>query len=184
MSDQGNEGLLSPILKNARFKAVSDLILPGDLVLDIGCGSGDLAQLIKPLNYYGYDIDEYSLSLAKKKYPKHVFKNKLPTKKFNKIISLAVIEHVKGPIKFLNNLKSNLKSSGIIILSTPHPAFEWIHDIGSRLGLFSSHASEEHETLINYKSMLKISRKSGLKIISSRRFLFFANQLFILGREK
>lgn len=180
MSDQGNEGLFSPFLKNSRFKAVKKLIYPNDTILDVGCGSGDLAQFVNTENYFGYDIDSFSLSLAKNKYPYHHFKKRMPQKKFDKIISLAVIEHVKDPINFLHTLKKNLKSNGEIILTTPHPAFEWVHDIGSSIGLFSSHASEEHETLINFKSMIQISKASGLKITSYKRFLFFANQLFIL----
>jgi len=180
MSDQGNEGLFSPFLKNTRFKAVKKFISSKDTIFDIGCGSGDLAQFVNSDNYYGYDIDSLSLSLAKNKYPNHSFENQFPKKKFDKIISLAVIEHVNNPIKFLNTLKKNLNKNGEIILTTPHPAFEWIHDIGSSVGLFSSHASEEHETLINLKSMIEISKASGLKITSYKRFLFFANQLFIL----
>ena len=180
MSDQGNEGILSPFLKNARFKAVKKLISSKDTILDIGCGSGDLGQLVNSDNYFGYDIDSFSLSLAKNKYPNHSFENKLPKKKFDIIVSLAVIEHVKDPVNFLHTLKKNLNPNGKIILTTPHPAFEWIHDLGAKSGLFSSHASEEHETLMNYKSMIRISKASGLKIISYKRFLFFANQLFIL----
>lgn len=184
MSDQGNEGILSPFLKNARFKAIKKFISSKDKILDIGCGSGDLSQLVNSDNYFGYDIDSFSLSLAKKKYPNHSFGKKLPKSKFDMIISLAVIEHVKDPIYFLHALKKNLNPKGTIILTTPHPAFEWIHDLGAKFGLFSSHASEEHETLINLKSMKEIASQAGYEIMNYSRFLMFANQLIILKLKK
>jgi hypothetical protein len=61
--------------------------------------------------------------------------------------------------------------------------FEWIHDIGSKIGLFSSEASEEHETLINFKTMQKIAELADLKVIKYKRFLFFANQMFVLSAK-
>lgn len=184
MSDQGNEGLLSPFLKNARIRAAKKFIFSNDTILDIGCGSGDLAKLVNHNNYFGYDIDTYSLSLAKNKYPNHSFENTIPNKKFDKIIALAVIEHVKDPVEFLYNFKKYLNSDGMVILTTPHPSYEWIHDLGVKFGLFSSHASEEHETLINFNSMAKIANQAGYEIKTFRRFLMHANQLIVLKLKK
>jgi 2-polyprenyl-3-methyl-5-hydroxy-6-metoxy-1,4-benzoquinol methylase len=47
--------------------------LSGKRVLDFGCGKGDFYGFIKgkgvPINYYGIDINENLIALAKKKYP-------------------------------------------------------------------------------------------------------------------
>ena len=43
-------------------------ILPGDKVLDIGCGLGDVLSYLPAVEYYGIDISERYIDFAKKKY--------------------------------------------------------------------------------------------------------------------
>ena len=65
-------------------------------------------------------------------------------------------------------------------MTTPHPKFEWIHTVGAKLGLFSGHAHDDHERLIDRKLMTELATPAGLTIEHYQRFLFGANQLFIL----
>lgn len=179
MSDQAN-GLLSPFLRATRIKATLPYI-QGNL-LDIGCGVGVLSESYS--NYTGVDTDIDSINIAKKNYP---FSRFLTFEEFNNtnekydtISALAVIEHVKNPIAFLLNLKKHLSKNGIIILTTPQPFTDIIHLIGSKIKLFSAEANEEHEELYNYKKMKKIASSAGFMIHKYKKFLFFANQLFVL----
>ncbi|MCH7541987.1 class I SAM-dependent methyltransferase [Patescibacteria group bacterium] len=61
-----------------RFKVLIELIKnrsSKDTVLDVGCGYGDLAQLVNwTPNYYGIDINPLILKTAKKRYPNLDFK--------------------------------------------------------------------------------------------------------------
>jgi len=180
MADQSTEGLFSPFLKNQRFKAIRPY-LQGK-ILDVGCGTGSLAREISPNCYLGIEVDQFSLDSAIKKFPKHRFQKILPEnmEKFD-----TVIEHVKNPLYFLAELSKQLKvnKSSRIIITTPHPSMDWIHDFGASLGLFSKHANEEHEELLDRSKLELISSKSELHLVLYKRFLFGANQLAIFEHE-
>ena len=75
MSDQANEGLLSPFLHNRRIKAAVRF-LKGS-ILDVGCGSGALAKFVPEHRYFGIDMDSASIEVAKQNYPAHSFENTL-----------------------------------------------------------------------------------------------------------
>jgi len=183
MADQGNEGLLSPFLRLQRINK-SKPFLRGK-ILDYGCGTGSLAPLVLPKNYIGYDIDESVIKKAQKDYPNYRFQaNAVPqSKSFDTVISLAVIEHVLDPITFLKELSGYLKINSLsrIILTTPHPSIEKIHNMGAKFGIFSRHASEEHQTLLGRNKIIEISNQTDLKLIRYDRFLLGANQLIVLG---
>ena len=185
MSDQGQEGLLSPFLRRARFKAARPF-LAGN-ILDFGCGSGTLARYIPPANYVGIDIDSSSLGSARRRYPLHFFASALDNsdRKFDTIVSLAVIEHVPDPVDFLQRLASHLGNSpdAKIIITTPHPSVDWVHHYGAAIGLFSKHASEEHEDLLDEQTLRVTGAKASLEMISYSRFLLGANQLAVFMRQ-
>jgi 2-polyprenyl-3-methyl-5-hydroxy-6-metoxy-1,4-benzoquinol methylase len=179
--DQISRGLLSPFLRNRRVAAAVPFI--EGRVLDIGCGVGILAGRCAPDRYFGFDVDVQSIELARKEYPYHRFDTALPAGEiFDTIIGLAVIEHVPRPVEMLRQLCSHLAPNGKIILTTPHPAFEWLHRLGSTFGLFSDAAADEHETLLDEKAMRQTGRDVDLDIVISRRFLFGANQVFVLKK--
>ncbi len=180
MADQA-DGILSSWLREQRIKIVIPFIK--GTVLDYGCGVGALAKLYSPENYCGVDIDEESIKIARQAFPAHTFETHVPGlggKKFDTIVLLAVIEHIKLPKEFLIYMKEMLNHNGQIILTTPHPRVERIHHIGSRVGLFSAHANDEHEKLIDYKRMHGIASDAGFDILTYKRFLLGANQLFVL----
>ncbi|MDL5047210.1 class I SAM-dependent methyltransferase [Oscillatoria amoena NRMC-F 0135] len=183
MADQGSEGIFSPYLRSKRFEAAVPHLK--GRVLDVGCGSGGLAEMIPSSQYWGVDSDKESIDLAHKKFPDHIFKYELPTidEKFDTIVALAIIEHLSNPAGFLSDLACRLKSKDSrIICTTPHPSMEWIHLVGARLGLFSQHANEEHEELLDFKRLSDLGVSSNLRIQLYKKFLFGANQLIIFSQ--
>lgn len=184
MADQGAEGLLSPFLRRQRLK-VARPYLSGH-ILDVGCGSGALAALVDADHYLGVEVDEVSLQQARLLFPAHRFVSRLPepTEKFDSIISLAVIEHVSDPANFLRTLTVHLVESAAacIVVTTPHPSVDWVHDVGAAIGLFSKHANEEHEDLLDRAKLEIAGNQAGLKLISYRRFLLGANQIAVFKR--
>jgi SAM-dependent methyltransferase len=180
MADQASEGLLSPFLRRRRFvMAIPHL---RGRVLDVGCGAGHLAARLAPSDYVGQDVDEESLEIARSMYPMHRFGLQLPKReeKFDTIIALAVIEHVPNPRAFLAQLAERLVDApeSRIICTTPHPALDWIHDVGAKVGLFSAHASDEHEELLD-AAKLRAAGEPTLELVGYRRFLCGANQLAV-----
>jgi SAM-dependent methyltransferase len=185
MADQGTEGLLSPWLRRVRFAAARPYLR--GKVLDYGCGTGGLAEYVKSSNYLGVEIDAASHQLARAAYPNHVFITALTevNVQFDTIVSLAVIEHVNNPIAFLEILKRHLapRNDASIVITTPHPKVDWVHDVGSSMGLFSQHANEEHEDLLDKEKLIYCGKQCGLELIKYKRFLLGANQLAVFRRS-
>ncbi|MGE4296690.1 MAG: class I SAM-dependent methyltransferase [Desulfovibrionaceae bacterium] len=175
-------GTLSPWLRARRINAVRPHLR--GRVLDVGCGTGLLSECAPREGYLGVDHDAASLAAARREHPHAAFAPGLPENgSFDTIALLAVIEHIPDPAAFLRRLTGLLAPGGRMVLTTPHPAFEIIHTIGGRLGLFSREAGEDHETLINATAMAALARDAGLTLATARRFLFGVNQLFVLERR-
>ncbi|HEU4619838.1 MAG TPA: class I SAM-dependent methyltransferase [Gammaproteobacteria bacterium] len=180
MADQMT-GLLSGWLRRRRLDK-ADPYLRGR-VLDYGCGVGMLASYCTREGYLGVDIDGPSLEIARARHPGYRFATVLPPgrERFDTIVALAVIEHVPRPAALLRQFARRLEPDGTIILTTPHPSLEWVHTLGASIGLFSSEASEEHEELIDLRRMRELGDEARLTVQTYERFLFGANQLFVLG---
>jgi len=185
MADQGAEGLLSPFLRSQRLKVVRPYIK--GMVLDVGCGTGALASIVPSDCYIGVDLDEQSLAIARQRYPRYSFQSAMPAAEpvFDTVVSLAVIEHVLDPERFLRELAMRLScgSDHFLVFTTPHPAVDWIHTAGAKVGLFSRHANEEHEDLLDRTRIEALANQCNLKLIIYRRFLFGANQLAVFQKN-
>jgi len=184
MADQLT-GLLSPFLRSQRIAAARPFLGKGKL-LDIGCGTGELAHEVNPANYLGVDRDEESIAIAQKKFPGHRFRSLAefssapPGNQFEQIVGLAIVEHVDDPQQWLGWLRTFLKPGGRVILTTPHPSMQWAHELGARIGLFSREGAKEHREFIDQHRMSEIAAAAGFRIGRSRRFLLGCNQLFVL----
>jgi 2-polyprenyl-3-methyl-5-hydroxy-6-metoxy-1,4-benzoquinol methylase len=178
-------GLLSPFLRSRRIAAARPFFGQGRL-LDLGCGTGELARYVESNRYSGVDQDEHSVAIARNRFPAHRFLTLAefaPSQnenQFERIIGLAVIEHVEDPQKWLAWLRTLLKPGGQIVLTTPHPSIRWLHEFGARIGLFSREGAKEHRKLINRERMIQLAETSGFRVRDFRRFLLGCNQLFVL----
>ena len=190
MGDQ-TTGLLSPFLREKRIRMAVPFL--DGYVLDYGCGTGALAKHVSSSNYLGIDIDEESIKAAKENFPEHSFilidkgdlkKIKKFREKFDTIVALAVIEHVKDPALFLSELSFYLDKSGKIVLTTPHPIGRIVYEVGAFGGVFSRHAADDHQKMLGKKDLLKSVRNSKLSMMLYKRFLFFLNQLAIIEKQK
>src|SRR5882762_10939809 len=119
MADQLT-GLLSPFLRSRRITAVGQFLGQGPL-LDIGCGTGALARNVDSTRYLGVDQDEESIAIARNLFPAHrfltlaEFAQSESERQFERIIGLAVIEHVDDPQKWLGWLRRLLKPGGRVV---------------------------------------------------------------------
>jgi len=153
-------------------------------VLDFGSHRGVLTQHCEPDDYLGVEIDAESIAAAREAHPDYTFVTELPEgEKFDTVAAFALIEHIDDPGVLLAQWAEALAPGGQIVLTTPHPRFEWVHTVGAKVGLFSNHAHDDHEDLIDKKQMSQLGAPSGLVVEVYRRFLFGANQLFVLGRR-
>jgi ubiquinone/menaquinone biosynthesis C-methylase UbiE len=103
-------------------------LIPGDKILDLGCGSGRYFLLLKEkgVNYFGIDIAEKLIEIAKNKYPEGNFQIvdalnfQFPTNFFDKVYSIATLHHIPSKefrLQFLREVKRILKPGGLLILT-------------------------------------------------------------------
>jgi len=187
MADQMT-GLLSPFLRRRRLAAVGPFVKTGK-VLDFGCGVGELVRDVAPERYLGVDLDAESIKAARELHPGHAFQtlqefeSSPPSREFDVISALALIEHLPDPGAWLASMAVRLKPEGLLVITTPHPSMRWVHDFGAKLGIFSREAADEHEDMLDRSALLSLAKVSGLGLSEYRRFLFGCNQLAVFRLE-
>lgn len=181
------EGKLSPYLAKQRYKQSSKYITGKDVVLDVGCGAGGFqSYLPKKAQYYGVDAEKYwhddsnnlFVGTVGRKLPKD-----LKNVNFTAVTALAIIEHLNKPEELFKEASVQLRKGGKVILTTPHPFGRKAHDVGASIGLFSNHASEEHEKFLDKDDLKSFAEKAGFRMTSYRRFLCGMNQVAVFEKK-
>lgn len=183
------KGFLSPLLEKWRMEKAKIFVLRGN-VLDIGCGEGRLLKFIDNSisRYVGIDNDEECIEKAKDdwKEKNYEFRHAFVTEsleidnKFDNIVMLAIIEHMECPDKVLRKLTENLSENGRIIITTPGPLAQFIHNIGSKIGLFDKDAGEEHKVIFSKEELYKLADDIGLRVAHYSSFEFGLNNLIVM----
>ena len=148
------------------------LLKQGDRVLDIGCSTGVLLDVAKSFNLdaVGLDVpaegdwfDHYS---SKEQRFIHDFQQGETHSIgiFDIVIMQEVVEHLKRPYDFFENLKSILKNTSIIYLTTPNLS-GWSSKI--KADDWCGVATDGHYILYNEKSLNFLMSKCGYSILDS-----------------
>jgi len=154
-------------------------------VLDVGFGSGQLALKVRPSDYYGYEVDPAAPARARAAFPQHSFSNALPEGRvFDRVVSLAVIEHTPDPAAFLSTCARFLATDGSIVITTPNPKLEWVHGLVAATGLLSREVEEDHQSVVGRSALSAAARAAGLKVDEFRYFLLGANQTMVMSRRR
>lgn len=142
-------------------------------ILDFGCGVGAVSLFLAKCGHKvtGVDVSDKAIKIANKSakllkidrlkfYTLKSGKKKINNKKFDLIICIEVIEHIKEDLELLIFLTKRLKKGGIFIISTPS-----INAPLYRLGLAKSFDSKvghlRRYDAIHLAGMIK---KTGLEI--------------------
>jgi 2-polyprenyl-3-methyl-5-hydroxy-6-metoxy-1,4-benzoquinol methylase len=148
-----NKSLLK-IIKSIKYKKLCD----------VGCGPGFLLSGIKNKKLFGIENDQSAINTASQ-YAK-IYKIDLNKKfkikdKFDIVVCYHVIEHIKNPVIFLNNLKKILKKNGYLIIGTPDFDSAMARRYKNRYRLLHD---KTHISLFSLDSISRLLRDSSFKI--------------------
>ena len=161
-------------------------------ILELGCGTAPIINILKKdQKYTGVDLNKKVISKLKNKFPNHTFfkidisKEKVTSKeKFDLILLVAFIEHLKNPDFLLENINKNLKNNGRIVMTTPTKLGDLLNTIGAYIGLTAMSAVIDHEIIYNKKKVKYLCERNNLKLICYKKFQFGLNQLIVIGNKK
>jgi SAM-dependent methyltransferase len=147
-------------------------VSPGARALDLGAGSGALAERLRTagmyvtgadlVNYFEIDAEFVQLDLNDPAFERAL------SSKFDLITSVEVIEHLENPTAFLRSIQRLLNPKGVAILTTPN-----VENVAARLKFLvtgevraMNKNSPEHVTPIYLDLFIrKIVPPSGLTLI-------------------
>ncbi len=153
-----------------KIRLVDSYVVGGDLMLDIGCGTGELIGIEKDKfkKIYGIDMDPDAVQISRNRFENSkniVIKqesiedllNVFEDKRFDYISCLDVLEHVEVELckKSLENIYNLLIENGIFIFTGPG-IFNWIG-----ITLKRSHHLHTHSSY----AWKRIIEKAGFKVI-------------------
>lgn len=165
--------------KNSPWFKIMQWIKPGEDILDVGCSSGYFGEQLMRLRnatVWGLELDHSDAIKAKKRGYQEVYEGDLDTfdwtalggKKFNSILFVDVLEHVKDPLAVLEAAQKLLKPGGFIYISTPN-----IAHISVRVELLEGNFDYEstgildstHLRFFTTKNIIKLFHDAGMEII-------------------
>ncbi|MEO5357084.1 MAG: class I SAM-dependent methyltransferase [Nitrospirae bacterium YQR-1] len=112
--------------------ALTERLPSGSLVLDFGCGSGDLTNCLLEAGFqmHGYDLSEMMIKRARERYESSGiiftcsgadFTQKLPYDDgtFDAVTASSVFEYIEDPVSYFKEIFRLLKPGGFFILTVP-----------------------------------------------------------------
>lgn len=118
---------------------ISRIVPEGASVLEVGCGTGQILDSLKPSRGVGIDISGEMIKLASQKFPQHTFihspiEDLSINEKFDYIIMVDVVDHVYDVMSVFENLSRFCKPTTQIILTTVNPWWEPILNVMEKFG--------------------------------------------------
>lgn len=145
------------------------LIPPGQRVLEVGCGTGDVLESTKPTFGEGIDVSRNMISIARKKHAqKHLrffeadivsFKS---SKKYDYIFMSDVVEHLPDVRSAFLTIKKCMDKKTLLVNVMANSRWESVLMIAEKMGL---KMPEGEHRRISYSQIQKIADQAGLDII-------------------
>lgn len=184
-------GWLSPFVDGLRMKKIARHIIPGDKVLDIGCGTGLLTHYLrKEISYVGIESDPQEIGRNDLKCGSIIQGDgtkTLPFKDnhFDAVVMASFLEHIHDPHLIFKGLERVLNSCGVIIATTPTPLGGKVHEVMAHLGMLSLDAAHDHtHGFLVKKNFSEMIQGTNLEIKAYEKFQFGFNQICVWGKRR
>jgi len=169
---------------------VKSFLKSESIVCDVGCGQeGMLLVSIADHIKEGYGFD-FNLK-SDKHLKENIFLSKQDfvhcDKKFDVILLLAVIEHLRYPDSVETMLRAifdKLNDRGIFIMTTPDKRAQWILELlAYKLHLINEEEIRDHKHYFDKNELLELMRKTGFHTTQHKHFQFGLNNLIVCCKE-
>lgn len=134
-------------VENKRIRFVKKMLMAseGEMVLEVGCGAGNILEKIEG-RLIGVDISERMIACAQQRLRKkdvlliRANAERLPfcANSFNKIIASELLEHTENPDVVLKEIKRVLAPGGLIVVTIPNePFINRIKKVLNKIGILN-----------------------------------------------
>ncbi len=146
-SNYKKQPLLSEISRKKKLELFLRFVKPGQKVLEIGSGTGWFATNLRERGFdvTTIDIEESADVVGDINQWQDLGMSK---GQFDAVVGWEVIEHVDC----LEAIKNLVKPDGFIVLSSPHPNWDWGMKILEKIGLTQKRTSE-HDNLTDFEKI-------------------------------
>lgn len=158
-------------------------------LLDIGCGPTTLPDQLPATvsSYIGVDGNQALVDYDAKRYPQHRFilhdlesgPINLPAASFDTVVLTAVVEHLYSPERILRDARPLIAPGGQLLVTTPSPLGDLVHQIGSRIGLFYAEKIVQHIKIFNRRELEAVCVAAGYRVKRFSSFMLGLNQFVV-----
>lgn len=161
-------------------------------VLDIGCESGRITQLIQDLGYTVTGLD-FSSEAIKKASAKGLTVKQAnldegipePDNSFDAVWAGDVVEHVFDPIGLLKNSHRVLRPGGIMLITIPSDVglvsrIKMLFGISHQEGMYRTSGFYKHHTFFTPRLIRFMLNKVSLRVISFQKILILGSKRLLL----
>jgi glycosyltransferase involved in cell wall biosynthesis len=165
-----------------------EVVGSGQDVLDIGCGEGFFARALKKANnritgidalpvaaestaldeYYSADLDRGIASVIQK----------MPGRRFSRVLLLDVLEHLKNPETILDQCHEVLSSDGLLVISVPNVA-----NITVRMSLLLGRFRYTDRGILDRTHLRFFTRRSAREFTESRGYQIVEEKITVMPLE-
>ncbi len=160
------------------------ILPPGQKVLDVGCGLGDVLAAVQPSHGVGIDISPTMVQIAKEKNPEFEFKQTRvedfeSKEKFNALLMVNTLEYLYDIGTALDKAHSLLEDNGRIYISTANPIWSPILKQSSKLNLRIPDCERLYVTNEDIVNMLELH---GFEVVYKRMALILPKNIPLISK--
>jgi len=169
-------------LHSTRYKDIHDLLrlhAPGQRVLEIGCGNGELLAYLAQHDFECMGVEPSQEAAALAREQGLVIHEHMPLGYFDAVCLTYVLEHTRDPVEMVRQCWARLAPSGIICALVPNDFTPIQHAAQETLGGEPWWVkSPEHVNYFDFVSLRHLLEKQGFGIIHEQGD--FPMEMFLL----
>jgi len=159
------------------------LIPPGQCILDVGCGRGDVLAELQPARGIGIDLSAAMLETASAEYPHLSFKQCAledfdGEASFDAALLINTAEYTFDMGAVIARCHRALRDNGKLLLTTANPLWSPVFHFASRLGL---RIPECERLFLTNEDLVNLLRLHGFEVVYKRMSLLFPKYIPFLS---